>query len=298
MSWEELRKQIAGKRNYPLFIFLVLSAALNLAFFHWLLQTKIPLVEFKKEKIIEVIPVSAEKLVFTGEPAPSPISSLTPGPTSAKPAAAAHSLSSQAPPSGKVSTGNQYTVSPGKRTPSPVSKLKAPPVDSPLPSLPDLSIYSENMQRLLRNFDQRRIGTSEAGAQGVSGIRSSVEMGSENVSGEGGEGQGFFNVRNYNLGPWAKQALSRIQEKWNIPFITKQNTEDHVEITVVIEKDGRISSMQIKKSSTVETLDQAAINALRLSSPLPQLPQDFPIENLKASLKFNYRWPSGGQNPF
>lgn len=294
MSWEELRKQIAGKRNYPLFIFFVLSAALNLAIFHWLLHTKIPLVEFKKEKIIEVIPVSAEKLVFTGEPAPPPITGPTPTPSGA----AAHPLSSQAPAPGKASTGNQYTVSPGKRTPSPVSKLKAPPPDSPLPSQPDLSIYSENMQRILRNFDQRRTGTGETGAENVSGTGSSVEMGSENVPGEGGGGQGFFNVKHYNLRPWAKQALSRIQENWSIPSITKQNTGDHVEITVLIEKDGTISSMQIKKSSTVGTLDQAAIHALRLSSPLPQLPKDFPLKNLTASFKFNYRWPSGGQNPF
>ena len=284
MSWEELRKQIAGKRNYPLFVFFVLSAALNLALFHWLLHTKIPLVEFKKEKIIEVIPVSTEKLVFTGEPAPPPITGPTPTPSGA----AAPPLSSQTPSPGKASTGDQYTVSPGKTTPAPVSKLKAPPPDSPLPSQPDLSIYSENMQRLLRNFDRQRIGTSKAGAQEVSGTGSSVEIGSENIPGEGGEGQGFFNVKNYNLGPWAKQALSRIQENWSIPSISKQNTGDPVEIIVLIEKDGTISSMQIKKSSTVETLDQAALHALRLSSPLPHLPKDFPLENLTASLKFNY----------
>lgn len=284
MSWEELRQQIAGKKNYPLFIFFVLSAALNLALFHWLLHTNIPLVEFKKEKIIEVIPVSAEKLVFTGEPAPPPITGPTPTPSEA----AAHPLSSQAAAPGKAPTRNQYTVSPGKINPSPVSKLKAPPPDSPLPSLQDLSIYSENMQRLLRNFDRRRIGTSKAEAQGVSGTGSSVEMGSENLPGEEGEGQGFFNVRNYNLGPWAKQALSRIQENWSIPSISKQNTGNRVEITVLIEKDGTISSMQIKKSSTMEPLDQAALHALRLSSPLPHLPKDFPLENLTASLKFNY----------
>jgi TonB family protein len=285
MSWEDLRKQVTGKRNYPLFIFFILSTALNLTLFYWLLDTKIPLVELKKEKIIEVIPVSAEKLVFTGEPAPLPIT----GPTPKPPGAATNPLNSQASSPGKTSTRNQFTLSPEKRTSSPVSKLKAPSSpDSPLSSQPDLSLYSENMRRILRNFDQRRTGTGETGTGNVSDTGGSVEMGNENIPGEGGEGQGFFDVKHYNLRPWAKKALSRIQANWRIPSFSKQNSREHVEITVLIEKDGTISSLQIKKSSTVETLDQAALNALRLSSPLPQLPEDFPIKNLKASLKFNY----------
>jgi TonB family protein len=59
-----------------------------------------------------------------------------------------------------------------------------------------------------------------------------------------------------------------------------------VEITIVIEKNGKISSIKVKQSSNSDTFDQAAVNALRLSSPLPNLPQDFPNKNLEARFMF------------
>jgi TonB family protein len=69
-------------------------------------------------------------------------------------------------------------------------------------------------------------------------------------------------------------------------MVTKENLHQPVEIIIEIEKNGKISSLKVKQSSNSDTFDQAAVNALRLSSPLPNLPQDFPNKNLEARFMF------------
>jgi TonB family protein len=80
--------------------------------------------------------------------------------------------------------------------------------------------------------------------------------------------------------------LLSIQKNWLIPTATAEIVDQPVEITIVIEKNGKISSIKVKQSSNSETFDQSALNALRLSSPLPNLPRDFPNKNLEARFMF------------
>lgn len=97
-----------------------------------------------------------------------------------------------------------------------------------------------------------------------------------------------FNIQDYDIRPWAEDAINRIQVNWNIPALENIPPGSEVTIAVTIEKDGAMSSHEILKSSTLPVLDLAAVEAVRRSSPFPVLPEDFPASNLQATLVFSY----------
>ncbi|MGD2091789.1 MAG: TonB family protein [Candidatus Aminicenantes bacterium] len=251
----------------------LLSVLLHLIVIYWIIRVEIPMLIYpEKEKVIAVVPISA----------------LPPN---------LMSLSSQRVTAGKKLPGKKTalaTRSPSRTGSTPTTpadkvveseipveapKLVAPPPE--VKKIPELSIYSENIRDIVRNFNRKRARTgSEGTAAGVG------ESGTGEGSGPVGQNQAFFNIENYDLSPWAKRVLFTIQKNWLIPMATEKSVEQPVEITIVIEKNGNISSIKVKQSSNSDTFDQAAVNALRLSSPLPNLPQDFPFKNLEARFMF------------
>ena len=57
---------------------------------------------------------------------------------------------------------------------------------------------------------------------------------------------------------------------------------------MIVAKSGELLSFEIRNSSGLRHLDMAALNAIKLSIPLPALPYDFPLERLVADLLFQY----------
>ncbi len=93
-------------------------------------------------------------------------------------------------------------------------------------------------------------------------------------------------VSNYDLSPWASQAIAQIQKNWLIPSIQAAGSAESVEIVVVVLKNGAISSAEILAPSENRKFDQAALEAVESSSPLPPLPGDFPAASLEVSFVF------------
>jgi TonB family protein len=101
-------------------------------------------------------------------------------------------------------------------------------------------------------------------------------------------GTASFNIKNFDLTPWAGEVVNRIQKNWTIPASEKEIAKSQVGISAMIEKNGELSSAEIVLSSKFEALDQAALEALNLSAPLPKLPDDFPAKSLEAYFLFEY----------
>jgi TonB family protein len=95
------------------------------------------------------------------------------------------------------------------------------------------------------------------------------------------------NIKKYNLSPWASKVVALVQKNWEIPPTRPANPEAVVEIAVVIQKDGRISTLEVVSSSDDQTFNQAARFALELSSPFPPLPEEFPPAHLEISFVFS-----------
>jgi TonB family protein len=92
----------------------------------------------------------------------------------------------------------------------------------------------------------------------------------------------------YDIAPWAENAVTLIQRNWAIPNIQEKEKRKAVEISVVVARSGEVLSFEIRNSSGIPMLDLAALNAINLSSPLPALPDDFPLDRLEADLLFQY----------
>jgi TonB family protein len=102
------------------------------------------------------------------------------------------------------------------------------------------------------------------------------------------QGRASFQSKGYDISPWAEGVVDRIQKNWAISPAQEISEKAVVEISVIIEKNGELSSYKIVNSSLEPLLDQAALKALELSSPFPKLPDDFPYRNLEAYFVFQY----------
>ncbi len=250
----------------------LLSVLLHLMVIYWIMRVEIPLLIYpEEEKVITVIPISAlppelnspgSQKITAGKKLSGKETGLTTGSRSG---------------TSRASTNASGTT--GAETPLEAPKLITPPID--VKEIPELSIYSENVQDIVRNFNRKRART--AGEETSAGVGESVTGDSSSPV---GESQAFFNIQDYDLKPWARRVLLSIQKNWVIPTATEKSVDQPAEIIIVIEKNGKISSIKVKQSSNSNTFDQAAVNALRLSSPLPNLPQDFPNKNLEARFMF------------
>jgi len=94
-------------------------------------------------------------------------------------------------------------------------------------------------------------------------------------------------VKNYDLSPWARGVVELIQKNWTVSSNQGATSEDTVEIAVVIQKNGEISTATIVGPSDDKKFDQVALEAVESSSPLPQLPGDFPAASLEVTLVFS-----------
>jgi len=92
----------------------------------------------------------------------------------------------------------------------------------------------------------------------------------------------------FDIGPWAREVVSKIQRNWFIPASEKITDWGRVIISVTVKKDGQISETKIVSPSKLRLLDEAALKALRLSNPLPGLPDGFPEDSLSVSFEFSY----------
>ncbi len=90
----------------------------------------------------------------------------------------------------------------------------------------------------------------------------------------------------YDLSPWAQEVVARIQKNWQIAAARTQLEKGTVRLLVIMEKNGEVSSLRIITSSQKAGFDRAALEAVRLSLPLPQLPVAFPSDLLEITLVF------------
>lgn len=101
-------------------------------------------------------------------------------------------------------------------------------------------------------------------------------------------GKVSFNIKGYDITPWATEVVNKIQTNWIIPPSQSQNIKGTVRFFVTIDANGEISSIEIIESTDVSVLDLLALNAINSSLPFPRLPDDFPFKKLEAYLVFNY----------
>jgi len=77
----------------------------------------------------------------------------------------------------------------------------------------------------------------------------------------------------------------RIKRNWTPPEV---NSSKHIVVTFTIERDGKLLNHKITKSSGSPLADEAALNAIKLTSPFKPLPSEFEGQNVPIEFTFDY----------
>jgi len=196
-----------------------------------------------------------------------------------------------------VSQVSQLQARPGSidRAPSPPPeftqrfKLSPSPEESSGFSLniPPSKVLAPEPENYLREeeLDLLRYLSSETSKHRPLGNSPSTETYGAKIS---APGKGSFNINQIDISPWARDVLEKIQNNWTIPTSGKDSEKKTVEITVSVGKSGDLLNLSIRNSSGQPTFDLAALNALRMSAPFPELPDDFPNDTLEVDFLFKY----------
>lgn len=267
------------------FVFFIFSFIFHIFFVYYFYTAKFDICEIKgKKEIIEIFPISKENIVFPHTPAYSKTSSVyKPG---------AKKISQKLPEGrGKRLPGIKGSVAPGKKSlTGKIAGIKKEPgytkESLKAPFNPYHYLRPETMEEIFRRIKKEKIEKNGGSVDFQDGSLGTLASGDGTTVGYGG--QGYYESKGYNIKPWAKKVVVRINENWIILPGFKTDANAVVGIAVIFEKNGQIASAEIKRSSEIQHLDQAALNAINLSAPFPHLPDQFPQDQLTAFFLFSY----------
>lgn len=137
--------------------------------------------------------------------------------------------------------------------------------------------------------------------QGLSPMRAPSSLGAVTPDRRGGQadlGPLSFDTQWYDWGPYAAEMLRRIRYHWRIPEIAMLGVPGVVRIHFKIERDGRVTGLEIQRESPHPPMDFAARDAILNASPLPPLPKDLTgveREGVTITFFYNVRPPDDGR---
>ncbi len=145
-------------------------------------------------------------------------------------------------------------------------------------------IFSINGEdKALKNIDiSKYLYSARAGYASSTAYPLVVKKGKE----QGQQGNISIQGWSYDLSPWAEQVLVEIQKNWFISPRQKKIFAGRVRLSVLIEKDGNISSVKVMTSSVAPLLEKAALKAVNIS-PFPKLPDNYPRKDLEVLIVFS-----------
>ncbi len=117
---------------------------------------------------------------------------------------------------------------------------------------------------------------------------------------QGGADQNFspdvqFDTKGVEFGPWLRRFLARLRRNW-IPMIPNAAMvlKGHTSISFYVDKtSGRITELSVVRPSTVDAFNNAAYNALVVTSPTDPLPPEYPDDRAFITITFYYN-----ENPY
>jgi TonB family protein len=140
-----------------------------------------------------------------------------------------------------------------------------------------------NLERNVKQLKYPRSGFFNIGfSKGNTGLART------GVGGAAQKARASFRIEDSDISPWAEKIVNTILAKWIIPYPKEMGVKGVVGISVIIDESGEILSAQVVNSSLILLLDEAALKALKESSPFPSLPEDFPMKSLEAYFEFHY----------
>jgi TonB family protein len=138
--------------------------------------------------------------------------------------------------------------------------------------------------------DQRRLSESLKNLDQFIGSGNGDSAQGDQPSGDPGSGV-FFDTQGFDLGPWANRVVAIVRSNWIVPVAAQLGVKGIVGVAFQVERNGTIVNARVISESGTPSFDQAALNALKTSSPLPPLPAEFPRQALPGVFRFYYNMP-------
>ena len=133
------------------------------------------------------------------------------------------------------------------------------------------------------------MGTKGALGNALRNLQRYVENESFDNSTGSGDSQGLiqFDSKGVDFGPWLRRFVAQVKRNWFVPQAA-MIMKGHVVITFNIHRNGAITDIDVKKPSSVESFNRAAVNALMSSNPTQPLPPEYPSESAFFTVTFLY----------
>lgn len=96
---------------------------------------------------------------------------------------------------------------------------------------------------------------------------------------------GIDAIKEPDFGPYMKELQRRIKMNWDPP---KGNESKRVILLFSIARDGRLLNVKVHRSSGLQSADNAAINAVKLTAPFRPLPPEFKGQSVDIQFTFDY----------
>lgn len=221
-------------------------------------------------------------------PAPQPVQEQ-PKPQPPKPQAPKPAVTPSKPIS-KPNTNSAFNI-----PVQPKGIQAAEPVSAPVTSAP--SVYGSNGSPYGNSspspdFSPSTGGRNTNGTGSPNNGRFSDGRGVNRTGNPGNPGPGNPNgapgidaVKEPDFGPYMKELQRRIKMNWDPP---KGNESKRVILLFSIARDGRLLNVKVHKSSGLNSADNAAVNAVKLTAPFKPLPPDFKGDKVDIQFTFDY----------
>ncbi len=171
--------------------------------------------------------------------------------------------------------------------------VKAAPVAPPPPKPPEMAAPREDVKRtpprevpktLPDNARGRVTPTAKDEAQGDAVAETGAKGAGFGLTTSGGGTTGYLDVGNFCCPEYLSTMLQLIQRNWS----AKQQVAGETLVKYTIQRDGRLTDVEIERSSGYFALDQTAQRALLTTRQLPPLPPQFTEPTLTVHLVFRY----------
>ncbi|HEV8585307.1 MAG TPA: TonB family protein [Methylomirabilota bacterium] len=318
--WEFLRQWQRGRLSAGV----VVSVLLHVALIGVLLGGRLPMSRYdvkRGEPLIVELPRAEDSPPpgLAGVPEPSPAAPPTP---------AARTVAPAPPPSPPQPPAPKAVAKPAPRPaerpaprPEPERRVASAPVPKapdgqepapapaapPKPEAPPAEQRPASERPIIERTPQERppaerqvASLPPPSAPGAPDIRTALRRGQ---GGSGGSGEGRAGIEgepipldsaNPKYSDYLDQVRRRIKDKWGFPCVKNETTRqcEYKTTQLVIEfgiaKDGKVPFVNVLRSSGYPIYDDYAVNAVKLASPFPPIPDTFSKKGVPIHATFSY----------
>jgi len=280
-------------------LFFLLSVIFHIFIAYYFITAEFDIKQVKiDKKIILVRPISRGPLVFPSTEPPrqeedvlriKPLPRKPVKPTT--PTTPAKSLERKEP--GSVATGELPPGQPSMPGIVPAVPGKPGIAEAPkgliAPFNPSYYLKPENLEEVFNRI--KREEREKAGLEEPVDTSGAVTPFEDNIVIDSA-GRAYFESKGIDITPWARKVVEMIDENWSLlpGFGTGDSgSGGEVGIAVAFNQEGRVVSDRVTRSSGMQYMDQAALNAVRMSGPYPPLPGRIPGGRLNVFFLFNYQ---------